>query len=110
MLTGLSAIEHGVLNIQARLAPEAPTLASKFRAAGYETNALHEGGFVNEIYDFDQSFDDGLTPGDPIHQSTGERISPFPREVEPYDALAESQHGLEALGYLFDREATAAAP
>jgi hypothetical protein len=57
-----------------------------------------------------QRFDDGLTPGDPIHQSTEERISPFPGEVEPYGASEEVQRGLEALGYLFDREAKPAAP
>jgi len=57
MLTGLTPIEHGVVNIPARLAPEVPTLASKLRTAGYETKALHEGGFLGKIYGFDQGFE-----------------------------------------------------
>lgn len=56
MLTGLDAIEHGVVNLPSRLAPEVPTLATELRKAGYDTKAIVEGGFVHESFGFDQGF------------------------------------------------------
>jgi arylsulfatase A-like enzyme len=56
MLTGLDAIEHGVVNSPSRLAPEVPTLASELQNAGYETKAIVEGGFVKANRGFDQGF------------------------------------------------------
>ena len=65
MLTGLDPIEHGVVNVPSRLAPEVPTLASQLRAAGYFTKAVAEGGFVAEVYGFDQGFSDFTTLNQP---------------------------------------------
>jgi arylsulfatase A-like enzyme len=56
MLTGLDAIEHGVVNMPSRLAPDVPTLATELRKSGYETKAIVEGGFVDENFGFDQGF------------------------------------------------------
>lgn len=58
MFTGLDPIEHGVVNLPARLAPEVPTLASELRKAGYHTKAVTEAGFIGKIYGFDQGFDE----------------------------------------------------
>jgi arylsulfatase len=56
ILTGLDAIEHGVVNMPSRLAPDVPTLASELTKAGYKTKAIVEGGFVKEHFGFDQGF------------------------------------------------------
>lgn len=56
MLTGLDPIEHGVVNLPARLAPDVPTLATKLAEAGYTTKAVTEGGFIGQHYGFGQGF------------------------------------------------------
>jgi hypothetical protein len=40
MLTGLDVIEHGVVNLPSRLAPDVPTLATELGKAGYKMKAL----------------------------------------------------------------------
>jgi arylsulfatase A-like enzyme len=56
IMTGLSALEHGVVNSASTLGPETPTLASQLAAAGYHTRGYHEGGFMNSDYGFAQGF------------------------------------------------------
>ena len=66
-----------------------------------------------ELRSLAQQFDGSLTPGEPIHQETRERISPFPGDVEPHVVPEDIQRGLEALGYIFDpadQEASPAPP
>jgi arylsulfatase A-like enzyme len=46
MMTGLYPRTHGVQHIFATLAPEHPTLPERLRAAGYETAAFTEDGFI----------------------------------------------------------------
>jgi arylsulfatase A-like enzyme len=55
-----------------------------------------------ELRELALDYDGSLTPGEPIHQETKERISPFPGEVEPLMMPSEWQQQLEALGYIFD--------
>ncbi len=57
IFTGLDAIEHGLWNEAAVLAPEVPTLAELLRKAGYRTQAFHEGGYVDPEFGFDRGFD-----------------------------------------------------
>lgn len=57
-----------------------------------------------ELRDLALDYDGSLTPGEPVHLETGERISPFPGDVEPFQLSAEEQNELEALGYIFDEE------
>jgi len=57
IFTGLDAIEHGLWNEAAVLAPEVPTLAQLLRKAGYRTQAFHEGGYVDPEFGFDRGFD-----------------------------------------------------
>lgn len=56
MLTGLSPIEHGVVNYMSKLGPDVPTLATQLAAAGYRTQAFQEGGYVGERFGFDRGF------------------------------------------------------
>jgi len=56
ILTGLDPIEHGVVNLPSRLAPEVPTLATQLQEAGYRTKAVVEGGYIKDDYGFDQGF------------------------------------------------------
>lgn len=58
MFTGLSPLEHGVVNNPSRLAPDVPTIASALHAAGYATRGVVEKGFVDPRYGFDQGFDE----------------------------------------------------
>ncbi len=58
MLTGLSPIEHGVVNFASGLSPKTQTLASILKDAGYLTRGFHEGGFVNPDFGFGRGFDD----------------------------------------------------
>ncbi len=57
IFTGLDALEHGLWNEAAVLAPEVPTLAQLLRKAGYRTQAFHEGGYVDAEFGFDRGFD-----------------------------------------------------
>jgi hypothetical protein len=57
IFTGLDALEHGVWNEAAVLAPDVPTLAELLRKAGYRTQAFHEGGYVDAEFGFDRGFD-----------------------------------------------------
>ncbi|MBW2542279.1 MAG: sulfatase [Deltaproteobacteria bacterium] len=57
IFTGLDALEHGLWNEAAVLAPEVPTLAELLRNAGYRTQAFHEGGYVDAEFGFDRGFD-----------------------------------------------------
>ncbi|HEX9814345.1 MAG TPA: sulfatase [Myxococcota bacterium] len=57
IFTGLDALEHGLWNEAAVLAPEVPTLAELLREAGYRTQAFHEGGYVDAEFGFDRGFD-----------------------------------------------------
>lgn len=58
IFTGLDPAEHGVHEFHARLAPEVDTLASRLKAAGYRTQAFHEGGFVDARFGFGRGFDE----------------------------------------------------
>jgi arylsulfatase A-like enzyme len=58
MMTGLSPLEHGVVNEMSRLGGEVPTLASLLSEAGYRTQAFQEGGYVDARFGFDSGFDD----------------------------------------------------
>ncbi|MBW2577464.1 MAG: sulfatase-like hydrolase/transferase [Deltaproteobacteria bacterium] len=57
IFTGLDALEHGLWNEAAVLAPDVPTLAELLREAGYRTQAFHEGGYVDAEFGFDRGFD-----------------------------------------------------
>ncbi len=57
IFTGLDTAEHGVTRPFARLAPGVQTLAGLLRAAGYRTQAFHEGVFVAARFGFDRGFD-----------------------------------------------------
>lgn len=57
MLTGLDPIAHGVRNDNAKLSPNATTLATRLADAGYSTGAFTDGGFVSGRYGFDRGFD-----------------------------------------------------
>jgi arylsulfatase A-like enzyme len=57
ILTGLSVPEHGVHEVTRRLSETVPTLAERLRAAGYETLARTDGGYVSEPYGFARGFD-----------------------------------------------------
>jgi arylsulfatase A-like enzyme len=57
IFTGLDALEHGLWNEAAVLAPEVPTLAELLREAGYRTQGFHEGGYVDAEFGFDRGFD-----------------------------------------------------
>jgi arylsulfatase A-like enzyme len=57
IFTGLDALEHGLWNEAAVLAPDVPTLAELLRKAGYRTQAFHEGGYVDAEFGFDRGFD-----------------------------------------------------
>ena len=57
IFTGLDALEHGLWNEAAVLAPSVPTLAELLRKAGYRTQAFHEGGYVDAEFGFDRGFD-----------------------------------------------------
>ena len=47
-------------------------------------------------------YDGGLTPGDPVHFETRERISPFAGEVEPVEISESVRRGLAEIGYFLD--------
>ena len=55
-----------------------------------------------ELRGLASDYEGSLTPGEPVHQETGERISPFPGDVEPFELTDEEQSELQALGYFFD--------
>jgi hypothetical protein len=55
-----------------------------------------------ELRELALDYDGGLTPGEPIHRETKERISPFPGDVEPFELSDEVRRGLAELGYLVD--------
>ena len=57
MLTSLYPKEHDVYPPKSKLNPEIRTAADFFRAAGYYTIGITEGGYVKGIYGFDQGFD-----------------------------------------------------
>ena len=57
MFTGLDPEEHGITDGTRELTEDVPTLASHLRAAGYRTQAFHEGGYVGARYGFDRGFD-----------------------------------------------------
>jgi arylsulfatase A-like enzyme len=56
MMTGLTPIEHGVVNELSRLGRDVPTLASLLADAGYATRAFQEGGYVGARFGFDEGF------------------------------------------------------
>ena len=53
-----------------------------------------------EMRELALDYDGALTPGEPIHRETKERISPFPGDVEPYELTDEVRRGLAEIGYL----------
>ena len=57
MLTGLATSQHGVTDVTRGLAPGLPTLAELLRAAGYETWARTDGGYVVPSFGFARGFD-----------------------------------------------------
>jgi len=56
IFTGLDPIEHGLVNVLARLDPDVETLGSWLAAAGYRTQAFQEGDYVDARYGFDRGF------------------------------------------------------
>lgn len=58
ILTGLSVAQHGVHAVTRSLHEAVPTLAERLRAAGYETLARTDGGYVSEPYGFARGFDE----------------------------------------------------
>ena len=62
LLTGLHPPEHGAIDVDLRLASDAPTLARHLRDAGYRTAAVSEGTFVSARHGLDfgfERFDEG---------------------------------------------------
>jgi arylsulfatase A-like enzyme len=57
ILTSLYPWSHGVVHDDDRLGPEAATLAESFLAAGWETAAFVDGGFLKAEYGFSQGFE-----------------------------------------------------
>jgi arylsulfatase A-like enzyme len=57
MLTGLHVFQHGVNDASHALPDTVPTLAELLSAAGYETAAWVEGGFVSARHGFGRGFD-----------------------------------------------------
>ena len=57
MITGLATRQHGLLAFPAALGPATPTLAERLSAAGYDTLAITDGGFVGPTFGFDRGFD-----------------------------------------------------
>ena len=58
IFTGCDPEEHGVASDAARLSPRLKTLAEILSAAGYRTQAFHEGGFVDARFGFARGFDE----------------------------------------------------
>jgi arylsulfatase A-like enzyme len=56
LLTGLDAVHHGV-NHRGRAPQDLTLLAESLRRAGYETQAITGGGFLDPQYGLDQGFD-----------------------------------------------------
>jgi arylsulfatase A-like enzyme len=57
LFTGVSPLEHGVLNNAQRLSEGLPVLAEWFQVAGYETAAVVGNGFCGSRYGFARGFD-----------------------------------------------------
>jgi arylsulfatase A-like enzyme len=57
LLTGLYPDRHGATDPRVGLATDVPTLAERFRAAGYETVGLTHGGYLDRRYGFGRGFD-----------------------------------------------------
>ncbi|RKY19052.1 MAG: hypothetical protein DRQ55_11660 [Planctomycetota bacterium] len=57
ILTGLAVHQHGVESPHLSLSAESRTLASRLRAAGYETRAVADGGFLAPRFGLDAGFD-----------------------------------------------------
>jgi arylsulfatase A-like enzyme len=58
IFTGLDPAAHDVHRQQSALAPEIATLAQTLAAAGYRTQAFHEGGYVEARFGFARGFED----------------------------------------------------
>ena len=85
MFTGLYPREHGVRLPGERLSPELETLPERFRAAGFVTAAVTEGGFVSAAHGFDRGFEE-------FHERT---------EVSPDDEIERTfRRGLDFLAGL----------
>jgi choline-sulfatase len=57
LLTGLYPRDHGATDPRVALPPDVPTLAGQLHARGYETVALHGGGFLHARYGLGRGFD-----------------------------------------------------
>ena len=57
MLTGLQPDRHGATDPHVALATGVATLAERFRAGGWETVGLTNGGYLDRRYGFDRGFD-----------------------------------------------------
>ena len=70
LLTGLYPDRHGATDPHVALSNEVPTLAERLRAAGFETIALTQGGYLDRKYGMDRGFDrytDDPPSGGPDH-------------------------------------------
>lgn len=67
MLTGLYPAQHGVYPPDSVLSPEIPTLAERFRAAGFRTAGITEGGYAAGHFGFARGFEtfEDTTPQKP---------------------------------------------
>lgn len=57
MLTGLRPERHGATDPRVTLSEEVATLAERFRAGGFETAAITDGGYLDRRYGFGRGFD-----------------------------------------------------
>lgn len=57
LLTGLQPDRHGATDPRVGIAADAPTLAERFRDAGYETVGITHGGYLDRRYGMGRGFD-----------------------------------------------------
>ncbi|HEX6882523.1 MAG TPA: sulfatase-like hydrolase/transferase [Planctomycetota bacterium] len=57
MLTGLNPKQHGVDRAERALSPDAPLLAERLRAAGYQTLGFYRPGWIHPRHGFERGFD-----------------------------------------------------
>ena len=90
MFTGLYPDQHAVFPPTGVLSPEIPSLAERFRAAGFKTSGHTEAGYMTRKFGFDRGFDDysetffGAERGMPQTFARGVRFLEGLGEDEPF--------------------------
>src|SRR5262249_20294167 len=90
LLTGLYPERHGATDPRVAIATDVPTLAEQFRAGGYETIGLTQGGYVGRRFGFDRGFDRYVDDpssfpdtADALHSTFDEAAALVARRTDP---------------------------